>query len=222
MTPSEKAIERSFMEYESSNTATLMVLFPKMRPATSIKGRLMWVQVAKAPYDVAGFFHGSGRYIAAEIKETGKPQTSLPIIAPGGKGGGIKYHQLAALVDVHRRGGYAVVVWENGGQWGVMGGSALAEAKREYDLSVAAQRAGYPNTQPGARSLAWARFKPVPMSHDIPLWLPTEKVPIPLVNGLRVLNNPDTDQQSADEGDGGDCPAGLPETEQDDDDAQQG
>lgn len=172
MTNSEKMIEKSFDEYQSVGIARLMILFPKMRPAGKLGKMPAYVPVAKAPYDVAGYYYNTARFIAAEIKENQEHASSMPIIHPDKKGTGLQYHQLAALVEAHENGAYVTVLWDNGGEWLQIDGIRLKQAKSAYDLSMKAEEKGMPNAK-GVRSIPAGHFSPIKLSiNSIPLWLP--------------------------------------------------
>lgn len=175
MTPFERQIEKSFAEYKSSRIACLMFLYPKMRMAGHLKNTPAFVQVAKSPYDISGYYYETGRYIACELKESSGRETSLPMIAPGKRGTGLQYHQLEALVDVHDAGGLACLVWNNGGEIGYLDGSRLKAAKSALDTSIEAERLGLPNATRGQRSILWGNFQLVhELPNGVPLWLPKE------------------------------------------------
>jgi len=206
MTPSEKMIEASFDDYSSAGIASLFILFPKMRAAGFLGKSPAWVQVAKAPFDVAGYYHGTGRFIACEIKESAEPKVSLPIIGPGKKGTGLQYHQLEALVNVHKNGGLACVVWDNAGGWGYLDGARLKQAKSMYDYSLRAAEKGYPRAPRGSRSILWGEFRPLTVTaalggvlgrqgggKSFPLWLPQSALPSKALGGAAPPELPPTD-----------------------------
>jgi hypothetical protein len=115
--------------------------------------------------------------IGAELKETAKREQSLSIVAPEKKGSGLQYHQLEGLVNLHRAGGIALLVWSNAGEIGVINGPALEGIKIAYDISLKAE-AMKKTVMKGVRSIRWEMFKPVKYGPDTkPLWLP--KAPPP-------------------------------------------
>lgn len=67
------------------------------------------VFVQKTGYDFFGFSL-SGRFIAIEAKEC--VANRLPLNVQ--KGHGLKAHQVDALLEVHRAGGSAIIVWMHG------------------------------------------------------------------------------------------------------------
>lgn len=173
MTPFEKVMEKSFAEYSSTAVAYLQFLHPRMRMAGYLGKAPAFVQVAKAPFDVDGYYLDSARFIACEIKETAERKHSLAIISPNKKGSGLQYHQLEALVNAHNAGALAVVVWNNGGDIGIVDGTRLRAAKAAMDTSLKAQAEGYPNTAKGSRSILFGNFTPVTLNGaGVPLWLP--------------------------------------------------
>ncbi len=175
MTPFEKTIQKSFDEYAAR--AYLMILHPQMRCVGTRGGKVpLWVQVAKAPFDIAGLYLDNGRYIAVELKENASRHTSLQIIGPGKKGTGLQYHQLEGLVTVHEAGGLALVLWDNAGEVGLIDGPRLKAAKSAYDTALKAAAAGYPNGARGVKSIPWGNFAPVTIGNGgTPLWLPENK-----------------------------------------------
>ena len=174
MTPFEKVMESSFAEYLTSNTAYLQFLYPKMKMAGYIGKAPGFVQVAKAPYDIDGYFmDGFPLTIACEVKENGDHHESMSIIPPKKRGTGLQYHQLEALVRVHQAKGMACVVWNNGGEIGFLDGSRLKAAKAAMDTSLKAEAMGMPNGKKGMRSILWGNFVPVKTNgRGVPLWLP--------------------------------------------------
>lgn len=174
----EKTVEKSFAEYLTTGTAYLQFLHPRMRVGGFLGKVPAWIQVAKAPYDVDGYYLSGARYIACEIKENGEHHNSLKIIPPEKKGTGLQYHQLEALVNAHKAGAVACVLWNNGGEVGYLDGSRLAAAKSAMDTSLKAEKEGYPNTAKGSRSIPWGNFKPVKLNGvGVPLWLPAPPAP---------------------------------------------
>lgn len=172
MTDFEKAMEKSFGEYYTVGLARLQFVHPRMKVGGMRGNTPMFVQVAKAPYDLDGYFLKGARYIACEVKENGKHKTSLPIIAPLKKGTGLHYHQLEALVQVHESGGLACVVWDNAGEVGFLDGSRLKAAKAAMDTALKAKAEGYPETARGSRSILWGNFQSVGINGmGAPLWL---------------------------------------------------
>lgn len=172
-TPFEKLMEKSFLEYSSTGVAFLKVLHPRMRVAGKLGNAPAWVQVAKAPFDIDGYYLDNARYIACEVKENGERKVSLPIIGPGKVGTGLQYHQLEALVAVHIARGLACVVWNNAGEIGYLDGTRLKAAKAAIDTSLKAEKEGYPGAKKGSRSILFGNFNPVQVNQtNIPLWLP--------------------------------------------------
>jgi hypothetical protein len=165
----EKEIAATFQDYRDVRLATLFMLHPPMRIG-GMSGRVpCFVQVGKAPYDVAGFYYnGSATSIGAELKETRDRKPSLRIVGEKMDGSGLEYHQLDGLVRLHDQGGMAMLLWSNGGEIGRMDGQALKLAKIQYDDAVKRK-----NPPLGAKSLQWDSFKAVRVGHGAkPLWLP--------------------------------------------------
>lgn len=169
----EKAIGDTFQAYRSAKVANLIFLHPPMRIGGMLGKVPCFVQSGRAPFDVGGIYYdNAGTAIGAELKETKDHEHSLSIVHPDKKGSGLQYHQLAALVDVHKAGGVALVVWSNGGEVGVLTGEKIVLAKMQYDTSLAAEKAGKIVAK-GTRSILWGQFKPSKYGvDDKPLWLP--------------------------------------------------
>lgn len=165
----EQQIARTFDEYDQRNLARLMLL-PVPTRVVRFKGKTLVVQQKKAsPFDVIGYRVGTGQMIGAELK-TSQRKNRLPIVAPGHKGDGIQFHQLEALGLLHEAGGDARVVWDNGGQIGVLAGEDVAVAYRAY-LHVLSSEASGRGAKDGAKSLAWEQFAEVDDTPEGPDWL---------------------------------------------------
>lgn len=83
------------------------------------------IVVASADPDFYGVMMG-GRAVAMEAKRSGTRMSSLPVVGKGEKArGGIRLHQLRALMDVARWGGAVAVVWQNGDELGVINAAAI-------------------------------------------------------------------------------------------------
>jgi hypothetical protein len=115
-----------------------------------------YVRAGKAPFDVYGWEIGSGRMIGAELKSSARKQ-SLPIVAPEGRGDGLQYHQLASLAELVRHNGHGLVVWDNGGETGVLTGPAIVNAFTAYEHAVRTASSGR-SVKRGAKSIAWEMF----------------------------------------------------------------
>lgn len=174
MTPFEKLIERSFVEYSTAKLAVLKFVYPKMRMTGEYIGKApAFLQVGKGPYDLDGYYTGTGRYIACELKENGERHASMRIIPPDKKGTGLQYHQLQALVEAHEGKAFVCVLWDNAGEIGILDGTRLVAAKAAMDTSLKAQEKGFPDAARGSRSIPWGSFSPVKLNGDgVPLWLP--------------------------------------------------
>lgn len=166
----EKTVGKTFEGYEASGVATLRYLYPSMR-CVGVQGkRPVFVPALKAPYDLGGYYHGSGLFIGAELKETRDRHYSLPLIGPGKEGTGLQYHQLEALVNLHQEGGVALLIYDNGGEVGRVGGQVLTQAKIAFDAALKSR-----NPAKGSKSIPWGRFDPVKFGlNAVPLWLPLD------------------------------------------------
>lgn len=164
----EKLIEATYDIYESQGVAHL----ERLPVETVGKGKRIFVR--RAPYDGWGYLlgpmgpHPSGTAIAVEIKST-HPQGWLPIVKPGRKGNGLHFHQLEALVRLHRADGLAYLVWANGNETGVLNGEGLAETYQRYRASF-----DYRDFRKRGlrRSIDWEELEaPGRMAGDLPNWL---------------------------------------------------
>jgi penicillin-binding protein-related factor A (putative recombinase) len=165
----EKEIETTFQDYRDARIATLYKLNPPMRIA-GMHGRVpCFVQNGKAPYDVMGFFYNAGATsIGVELKQTRHREASIKILGPEQKGGGVQYHQLEGMVDLHKKGGVACLLWNNAGEVGRMDGAELVMVKQDFDAARKMK-----NPPKGVKSIAWDRFKAVRVGQSgKPLWLP--------------------------------------------------
>lgn len=86
--------------------------------------------------DYGGFLHKSGRAVVMEAKALTTRARSLPIIPEKGKGSGLKMHQLRALVEAHRWGAFAALVWRNGEERLVVPGKVLEQLLHEARLGL--------------------------------------------------------------------------------------
>ncbi len=168
----EKLIGKTFDGYRVAKKANLYFLFPPMRVAGMMGKAPCFVQTGKAPYDVGGYLlNGYAKAVGVELKETADHATSLSIIAPDKKGSGLHYHQLDSLVAIHEAGGYAALLWSNGGEIGRADGEVLSMIKTHYDTSLKLE-ATKKTVPRGSRSILWGHFKPVKIGHEgFPLWL---------------------------------------------------
>jgi hypothetical protein len=166
----EKLVGKTFPAYRAIKEAELFFLHPPMRAAGFKGSAPCWVQVGKAPYDLGGFYYDRvGTAIGVELKETSQHENRLSIIGKDKKGSGLQHHQLLALVELHRAGGMAALVWNNGGEIGVLGGTGLVNAFLTYDAAAKSQ-----NAPVGSKSILWGAFTPVPLGvGGLPAWLPT-------------------------------------------------
>ena len=97
--------------------------------------------------------------IGAEIKATSSRDKSLPIIGPGKKGTGLKYHQLNALAGLAEAGGISRLIWCNEGDIGVLASEDILVAYRVYEQAMQSE-ASNKDAARGAKSIQWERFKP--------------------------------------------------------------
>jgi len=170
----EKEVGRSFEAYAKIGRAYLDFMPLPMSPCgirhPHTKAPL-YIPKGKAPFDVYGHAplpagpEKDGKrlsvFVGAELKASNNPETSLPIVKPDAHASGIAYHQLAALALVARLGGIARVVWDNGGEIGVLGNDAIMAAHAIYEASLMSEIRGKGKGAAGARSIKWERFQVV-------------------------------------------------------------
>ncbi len=166
----EKDIAATFLPYADAEIAFCDIMPIPMAPC-GIRGPFpVYVPKGKAPFDVYGYspqpiFGTDQRLVAimigAEIKATSKHHDSLPIVAPDSDSHGLEYHQLDALNNLARCGGYVRLIWSNGGAWGVLKGAGIQLAHAIYEESRASELAGRGKGQKGSRSIPWKQFEPI-------------------------------------------------------------
>lgn len=169
----EREIDKTLQGYRDQKVAHVKFMHPPMRVAGMMGRAPCFVQAGKAPYDLVGFFYDRcATSIGVELKETRDHEHSIRIVGAEKKGDGLQEHQLAGLVDLHNAGGYAALVWSNGGEVGRIGGDMLAVAKLAFDMAQKVEKAGKDPAK-GAKSILWGLFDLVKNGHDNrPIWLP--------------------------------------------------
>ena len=170
----EKQIERSFEAYAKIGRAYLDFMPIPMTPCgirhPHTKAPL-YIPKGKAPFDIYGHAPVEtdatkdqkrlSLFVGAELKASNKPETSLAIVKPDAHASGLAYHQLAALALVARLGGIARIVWDNGGQIGVLGNDEVLAAHAIYEASLQTELRGKGRGPSGARSIRWENFRVV-------------------------------------------------------------
>jgi hypothetical protein len=127
-----------------------------------VSGAPLYIPKRKAPFDIYGYrplmMDGKMRaiFVGAELKSTGEHMSRMPIIGPEHRGSGLQYHQLVALALLASNGGEAYLLWDNGGEYGLLDGQALIVAKSLYDTTLRAR-----SDPEGRRSIPWERFRVV-------------------------------------------------------------
>jgi hypothetical protein len=163
-------------------------LEPPMR-CCGTKGTMpVFVQVGGALFDWAGWVPGEmtevngyvfkyANCIGIEQKATKQRHPSMRIVGEDGDGSGIKAHQLEALASLHRSGGVARLLWNNGGVIGVLDGDEIAQAFYTYGVSLAAERMRKTPAK-GSRSIPWSLFRVIDwIDHPEQLILAPRKKP---------------------------------------------
>lgn len=175
----EKEIGASFEGYFREGVAHLSFMPVPTRPIFK-SGMMQRVQTGKAPFDVYGaarrrfikLKHVQGAelgvggvdvavMIGCELKATSEPKRSIAIVKPKGDSAGVEYHQLFALSTLAKMGGIARVVWNNGGQVGVLREEKIIYAFEVYEQSRLLEERGKGKGPHGSRSIAWEMFEPV-------------------------------------------------------------
>jgi penicillin-binding protein-related factor A (putative recombinase) len=119
----EKAIDRTNVEYTARGVARIWRMPEPTVPCGGYHRRIS----GSSPFDFVGVV--AGQMLAMEAKHNAHERVSLPIVQ---RGTGLHLHQLDALVQVHRSGGLAVVVWRCGDRRTVFTGETLERARRLY------------------------------------------------------------------------------------------
>ena len=155
----ENTIAATFRVYAEKRKAVLAMMPVPIKQVGAKGGMPIYVRAGKAPFDVYGWEIGSGRMIGAELKSSGRKK-SLPIVAPASRGDGLQYHQLASLAELVADGGHGLVVWDNGGEVGVLRGPALTNAFRTYEHAMKSGVSGR-SVKRGSKSIPWGTFEVV-------------------------------------------------------------
>jgi hypothetical protein len=137
------------------------IAFVEELPLPTVPAGMLRRVRGKSAYDYFGYT-ASGKFIAIELKSNAEHTQSLKIREMDDHGDGIQYHQLAALDQVARKGGIALIIWSNGGAVGVLGPEQIMVIKGIFDTSVARKRAGK-DEEIGTKSVKWGKFRPVNM-----------------------------------------------------------
>ena len=157
----ENEIKYSFSAYEATGIAMLRMLPVPTAPAPKkYRNPQLRVLCGNSPFDVGGWTFDGARYIGAELKATAKYKPSLPIVPAGRDGSGIQEHQLKALADLSSCGGLAFVVWNNGGEVGVIDLRQIVATWAVFLASKHMEEAGKTVLR-GSRSIKWGVFQPV-------------------------------------------------------------
>lgn len=192
----EKELAERIPRIRKACGAFLYRLEPKMRCAGTRGTMPIFILVGRALYDFAGWgpakitgtitFAGQTREVVdlplaitvgMELKDTKQRHPSMRIVGADGSGGGIQAHQLEALAAVHRDGGIARLVWNNGGVVGVLDGDELAHVFHTYGVSLQVEKMGKTPAK-GARSIPWSLFRQIDWNdHPESVIVPPKKEP---------------------------------------------
>jgi len=171
--PFEDYIQQGFAAIRAKTGAWLHWVNPAVRPI-GLRGNMpVFAMVGSALYDIGGWTNENNavhRAVGIELKASTKFKQNIPIIKPESKGSGVQYHQLEALAALHRDGGIAGLVWNNGGVIGYASGEVLAAAFYDYETSRVCEEMKRPITK-GVRSLSWQKFATVEGTNHESWWL---------------------------------------------------
>ena len=155
----EKLIGLSFDGYAAASLARFDFMPTPTKVIGSRNGRLVLVQCGKPSFDIYGYTIANATFIGAELKSSGR-KTSLPIVNPKNHGGGLQLHQISALASVAQSGGIARIVWENGGDIGILTNDDIILAADVYMHAMATENSGR-KPKSGTKSIEWEKFTPV-------------------------------------------------------------
>ena len=155
----EKDIESTFVGYSKGDIARLAMMPTPTRQIGSRNGLPIMIRSGKPPFDVYGYRVRDGVMIGAELKASQR-KNGLTLVAPDAHGDGLQFHQLDALASLARCGGVSRLVWNNGGEIGVLLSDNIMIAAREYEHVLKTKLAGKAVPR-GSGSIPWERFEPV-------------------------------------------------------------
>ena len=167
----EKEFDETFPTILKKTGAFLYWLHPPTRCAGMRGSQPVFVITGRALFDVAGWrpvkpepdLAPVAAAIGIEVKRNGDHHTSMRIIGEDGRGSGLQAHQLEALASLHRSGGIARVLWNNGGEIGVLDGEVIADVFMTYGVSVQAEKMRKSFAK-GSRSIAWNLFRKIDLT----------------------------------------------------------
>lgn len=153
----EKTCELSFDAYEKMGLASIdfMPVPTKVIGYGPTGPKLVFN--GKAPFDAYGYLKRGARMIGAEFKLTNSPEVSISICQDTGAAG-IAYHQLDALAKLADCEGIARIVWNNGGQIGVLKEDGIIRAYNAYNAAIIAKQRGN-DVKLGSKSVRWTEFE---------------------------------------------------------------
>lgn len=156
----EATIGESLEAYRRLGIAAMDFMPVPMAPAGVLgrHGNMLYTPKGKAPFDVYGMILGSGLAVGAELKASTQPDTALSIVAAESGGKGLQAHQLDALALFAGSKAVARLVWNNGGQVGVLENEGILSVASAYRSSLDAEATGRPPAR-GSRSIRWEMFK---------------------------------------------------------------
>ena len=158
----EASMSLTFDAYERHGVASIDFMPIPMYPTgmTNPKtGAPLYSPKGKPPFDAYGYWWNDAAMIGAEFKATSQPSTSLAIIGPDCDGAGLEWHQLDALAKLASKNGIARLVWNNGGQIGVLYGSKIIAAHRIFSDAMKTEKNPTMKAPKGAKSIRWEEFR---------------------------------------------------------------
>lgn len=155
----ESTIGKDFPEYEGLGLAVLGFMPTPMAPCGvhPVRKHIIYRPKSKPPFDVYGYHLTTGIFIGAELKES-KRAASIPIVGEKKKGNGVQFHQLDALTKLALNSGIAKLVWNNGGEVGVLHESEIINAWNGFIHAARSEESGK-QPERGAKSIQWSMFR---------------------------------------------------------------
>lgn len=155
----EKDIEATFDGYAKGHIARMGRMPVPTRIVGTRNGQPILGYAGRPPFDVYGFLVADGRMIGAELKKSQR-QPRLPLVHPTSRGDGVLFHQIDALAALAQAGGIARIVWNNGGEVGVLTNAEIITALDIFEHALKSQGSGK-DVPRGSKSIAWERFQAV-------------------------------------------------------------
>lgn len=97
---------------------------------------MVFVPRSRPPYDIWGYMKGTARAVGVELKSTKNREDRLAIVGPTSDSSGLDYQQLEALATLAKNGGVARLVWNNGGDIGVLCNEQIVTTFEQYQAAL--------------------------------------------------------------------------------------